>query len=272
MEETGLQKEIALYPRTDFAKQSLGNRREPAPRDPLDLSGGKTGLEEWNEEHNDVSLLGEDRLYIHSFGNPYSKDTKRIWPHLTLVDFARYLMKINKLLPWEFLLVESLAFGISRVGTCPRKRGWVSKWTPDNWGYMQHNEFGIEIHLNPDLDRKKVSKIIRQQYGIDIAPSEIYFWIWFHEVGHVFSAKTKEYFKKYAALDWLPPTTRPASPNEMLEAQKARNDLFAAKVESEREAVEFARMRFERWKKEKRGASIKRALKTLRPMLSQAGS
>ncbi len=234
----------------------------------------KTGLENWTDGYKDISApRGQYRgepLYIHPFGNPVAMNTEIHFSGNTWVDFARYLIQINRLLPWQFVLMESLACGISRVGTCPRIRGYEWKWMPDIWGYMQQNEFGVEIHLNPDLNRRKVAEAIRQKYGVDIAPREIYFWIWFHEVGHTFSKKTKEYFGKYSTLDWVPPMTRPASPDELMKAERANDDLFSCKEEAEREANEFARMRFAKWKNEKMNLPAKRMIDFLRPILALA--
>ena len=50
----------------------------------------------------------------------------------------------------------------------------------------------------------------------------------------------------------------------------SQEDVFSAKKEAEREAVAFARRRFEQWRKAKGRLSIKKLIETLRPMLNQA--
>jgi len=227
-------------------------KREPLINpDDLDQRG-------WDEYNRDISEHRSHFLYIHPFKEPYAKGVEEQYSRPTFYTFARYLVEIDNLLPWEFVIAECFKFGIAKVGTRP-PGGWSGRgWTQDQWGYMSKGEFGITINLNPHLGRKKVAEEIRAAYGVDIFPREIYYWIWFHEVGHAFSDKTKEYFQKY--WDWglrMGPAT-------------SQEDVFSAKKEAEREAVAFARRRFEQWRKAKGRLSIKKLIETLRPMLNQA--
>jgi len=53
---------------------------------------------------------------------------------------------------------------------------------------------GYNIFLNPDLDRKSVSRLLSEQLGVEIKPEELYTFLFLHEIGHTTKAGNENYF------------------------------------------------------------------------------
>ncbi|MGQ9570277.1 MAG: hypothetical protein ACUVUQ_05440 [Thermodesulfovibrionales bacterium] len=52
---------------------------------------------------------------------------------------------------------------------------------------------GYNIYLNPNLDREAVSKRLSEQLGLEIEPSELYTFLFLHEIGHTRKAGNECY-------------------------------------------------------------------------------
>ncbi len=118
-------------------------------------------------------------------GDAFNRQDRRAKHGLSVADLLVYLKKIDSLLSWEFVLSECLEHGVNEVGT-------ITDWHFLEKGYQAVSfvDTGVKhIDLNPHLDREAVARQIREIHGIDIEPDEIYYFIWFHEIGHFMNRK-----------------------------------------------------------------------------------
>jgi hypothetical protein len=88
------------------------------------------------------------------------------------VNLIDSLKKIGELIPAELALRECLRYGVTEI-------------------VLVRHPFGIhgsyldgKIFLNPDMDGKKIARIIRARHGLEITEAEAPVWIFYHELGH----------------------------------------------------------------------------------------
>ena len=183
-------------------------------------------------EHEDISNFGGGISFLIQ---PKPSATPRYENTPTLMDYFEYLAKIETLLSAQLVLDDCLKYGISLVGTST-----VYHWLRGEWATYESHEGRKSINLNPNLDRAQVADEISTKHGIDVHADEIYYWIWFRELGHAVSEKAKQYFIAHARHN--------------LEMMKSGRSWISAEVrrlraDADREADEYANNRFMAWKK-----------------------
>ncbi|MFP4194296.1 MAG: hypothetical protein ACLFRO_05075 [Desulfobacterales bacterium] len=152
----------------------------------------------------------------------------------TVLDTMAYLLKIESMLSWKLVFSDCLKHGINQVGT---DGGYCNMnwWKREFWGTYN----GGSIDLNPHLNRAKVAERIKEQQGIEIEPEEVYYWIWFHEIGHaVHEKETREALRHQFNMTW----------GRKKPTDKDREETRNAHEIAERKANEYANRRFKEWK------------------------
>ena len=148
----------------------------------------------------------------------------------TFSDAIEKMRKFQCMLDVQIMLDYARRFNINYIGTEGDINGLWSEGklafcTPSR-GYNG----GYNIHLNPDLDREKVSKRLSDQLGVHICPDELHTFLFLHEVGHTQNAGNENYF---AALV-----------NHSLQggrrSARRRKALKSLRIETERFADNFA--------------------------------
>jgi len=147
-----------------------------------------------------------------------------------LSDAIEKMRKFQSMLDVQMMLDYARRFNINYIGTEGDidgiwSEGRLAFCTPSR-GYNG----GYNIHLNPDLDRERISKRLSDQLGVHICPDELYTFLFLHEVGHTQNAGNENYF---AALI-----------NHSLQggrrSARRRKALKSLRIESERFADNFA--------------------------------
>jgi len=152
------------------------------------------------------------------------------------MDFALYVKKLNSMLDWSFVVNECLKYGINIVGTSA-ERAISSSWSKGEWAnYHYHSEVGHVINLNPHINRIEVARVISETQGIKVAPDEVYYWLWFHEIGHA----TQKHFRnwKNAQMDYH------------FKKKGTSEDVARLYRKGEKAADRYANKRFLEWKAE----------------------
>jgi hypothetical protein len=148
----------------------------------------------------------------------------------TFSEAIEKMRKFQCMLDVQTMLDYARRFNINYIGTEGDINGLWSEGklafcTPSR-GYNG----GYNIHLNPDLDRERVSKRLSEQLGVRICPDELYTFLFLHEVGHTQNAGNENYF---AALV-----------NHSLQgghrSTRRRKALKSLRIETERFADNFA--------------------------------
>ena len=153
-----------------------GLRYDKFPDSLLSFSGRFGGLQDMKKVEGKTMCLNP-----YERGRVFNHKGLRVSHNPSVLDALIYIAKIDTLLPWRFVFSECLYHGINYVGTDISFRD-VKKgvrgtcFIDDN--YSRH------INLNPWLYREEIACDICKLHGIDIEPDEIYFFIWFHEIGH----------------------------------------------------------------------------------------
>lgn len=178
--------------------------------------------------------------------NPYTgpdMDLRKSGRHEnTVFDVMVYLCQLDSLLDWRFVFRECFKFGVNYVGTDGGFMGWERSGRWATFGYADSKR---QIDLNPHIDKKKVAGQIREAQGIDIEPEEVYYWIWFHEIGHIVH---EEETIKFLARRRDNTLNRADSPAD-------RKKLRALSEAVEKKADEYANQRFTEWKSSAQGQS-----------------
>ncbi|MEW6117486.1 MAG: hypothetical protein AB1553_11355 [Nitrospirota bacterium] len=153
-----------------------------------------------------------------------------------LLELTKNLDYLKQFLDIHFVLRYAREFKITYVGTeGDREDG---SWSP---GRLAYCEGGCNIYLNPHLDIHKVSLSLSWELKTIIAPSEVYPFLFLHEVGHTAHAGNQNFYT--AVVNHALSGGRHSA--------KRRKELSKLKNTIERFADAFALKELERWREER---------------------
>ncbi|MFO0753868.1 MAG: hypothetical protein U0411_11165 [Thermodesulfovibrionales bacterium] len=112
-----------------------------------------------------------------------------------LLDLSRNTERLTRLLDIDFVLKYAKEFKINYIGTEGDMED--GSWSPGRLAYCaMSNSYkgGYTIYLNPDLDVQAVSSTLSWELQTPISPSEVYPFLFLHEVGHTTHAGNQNFY------------------------------------------------------------------------------
>jgi len=155
-------------------------------------------------------------------------------PGMRLLEALQIAVDLNDLVDLRFFLPAAKHYGIRTVSFDPGT--FLDRWPDGEWASISCME-GYHLRFNLEVDRKTAARILREKFGLTVRPSEIYYWVFFHELAH--TSKVNEelsagswFFKQLWAAD-------DASKQPELRKHHERAQEFAD---------QWATQQFRRWK------------------------
>ncbi|MBZ0157515.1 MAG: hypothetical protein K8I29_15055 [Alphaproteobacteria bacterium] len=161
-----------------------------------------------------------------------------------LLELNRNIERLKRFLDLDFVLKYSSEFKINYIGTEGDMED--GSWSPGRLAYCAMSSSykgGYNIYLNPNLDMQAVSTTLSWELQTPISPSEVYPFLFLHEVGHTTHAGNQNFYT--AVVNHALSGGRRSA--------KRRKELSTLKNSIERFADRFALRELSRWR-EGRGA------------------
>lgn len=104
------------------------------------------------------------------------------------------LLNLQRFIDLQTMLRYASRYNINYVGIEGNLDG---RWEERKLAFCtlsKGHKGGYNIHLNPNLDCKKVSAHLSKQLNIEVRPEEVYPFLFFHEIGHTIGGGENNYF------------------------------------------------------------------------------
>ena len=158
-----------------------------------------------------------------------------------VLDINGNIEKLKRFINTDLMLTYAKKYNINYIGLeGDREDG---SWSPHRLAYCttgKDYKGGYTIYINPDLDAQAVSSNLSWELETEISPSDVYPFLFLHEVGHTTGAGNQDFYT--AAVKY-------AFSGERRSARKRRKALFSMKNEIEHFADRFALRELSNWGK-----------------------
>jgi hypothetical protein len=154
-------------------------------------------------------------------------------------EFDEKLARLSQLVPRDILFSYAKTYGVDYIGLEGDRRDGT--WSPGrlaSLGRERHAE--QHLCLNPDLDTADISRHLSQELGEPMQPSEVYLFLFLHEIGHTRKAGNQCYVT--ALINYTLSGGR-RSPRKRQELQRLKHQI-------EQYADQFALHELQRWRQQ----------------------
>jgi hypothetical protein len=149
--------------------------------------------------------------------------------------------RLHRLVPREVLCRYAQSFGIDYIGLEGDRRDGT--WSPGRLASLGRGRRGEQhLCLNPDLDTTDISRRLSREVGEAIRPSEVYLFLFLHEIGHTRQAGNQCYLT--ALINHTLSGGR--------RSPRKRQELRRLKRQIEAFADQFALRELQRWRSQGR--------------------
>jgi hypothetical protein len=179
----------------------------------------------------DLPLLGRIRTHF-----------RLRYTGLFLDDWQEYdekLARLSQLVPLDLLCRYARAYGIDYIGLEGDRRDGT--WSPGRLASLARGRHAEQhLCLNPDLDTTDISRRLSGELGEVLRPSEVYPFLFLHEIGHTRQAGNQCYV---TALIKHTLSGGRRSPRKRRELQRLKRQI-------EQFADHFALRELQRWRQQ----------------------
>jgi hypothetical protein len=145
--------------------------------------------------------------------------------------------RLSELVPHEVLFHYARTFGIDYIGLEGDRRDGT--WNPGRLASLGRGPHGEQqLCLNPDLDTADVAHHLSRELGEVMQPSEVYLFLFLHEIGHTRQAGNQCYIT--AVIQHALSGGR--------RSLRKRQELWRLKRQIEHHADQFALRELQRWR------------------------
>jgi hypothetical protein len=157
----------------------------------------------------------------------------------TWQEFDEKLAHLSRLVPRDLLFSYAKTYGVDYIGLEGDRRDGT--WSPGclaSLGQGRHAE--QHLCLNPELDTADIAHRLSQELGEPMQPSEVYLFLFLHEIGHTRKAGNQCYVT--ALINYTLSGGRHSS--------RQRQELRRLQQQIEEYADRFALRELQRWRQQ----------------------